>query len=131
MTLDLNKVVSKAVATIFNVCSSIVYSGTYTSIASSSGWAEDNGSQITYDMNVIVGGFEQSDKEKLSFYTQIQPTDTLALIQGSDVAAAGITVSNSDQFTIHYSSGDVVLKIENHDVDPTGSLYTLQLRELE
>lgn len=125
--MDLNNLFEEVTSTIFNVFSSLIKDGMYITMPVESGW--DDPTQLNESpCRVIVDGLSQEDKKNTSFFTQIQPTDTIVLIEGKDIRSNSIEVKNSDQFKILFGTTWKNFTVEAHETDPAEALYILLLR---
>ena len=108
------------VESVFAVFAEAVKAGVYTSI-------DDDGfstaTEETDDVRVILDAFSQEDVSKLSFSDEIQPTDTIGLIPGADLA---LTMLTGNTVTI----GTRKFTIVEFETDPYEVLYTALLRDV-
>ena len=126
--MGLAEVFESAVDTAFTIFVDAVKVGRYVVSPDNSGWG-DTETIIKHQMEVIVNGLSQEDKRNTSFYTQIQPTDTIIMVRGIDIRDNSIRVSNSDLFEIDFASYTDLFTIEAHDTDPVEALFIILLRE--
>ena len=126
--MGLAEVFESAVDTVFTVFVDAVKVGRYVIPPVDSGWGGTETS-VKHEMSVIVNGLSQEDKKNTSFYTQIQPNDTIIMVKGIDIRDNSIRVSNSDLFEIDFTSYTDLFTIEAHDTDPVEALFIILLRE--
>lgn len=108
------------VETVFTVFGEAVKAGVYTS-------TDDDGFDtpivVIDDVRIILDAFSQEDISKLSFSDEIQPTDTIGLIPGADLAVSMLT---GNTVTIGIRKFTVV----EFETDPYEVLYTTLLRDV-
>lgn len=126
--MGLNLVFENAVQTAFTVFKDFVKPGKYIVSAKDSGWGEAV-VPVEYEMEVIVNGLTQEDLRKTSFFTQIQSSDTIAMVKGKDIASNSIRVRNVDKFEVQFKSYTTQFVIVEHETDPAEALFLLLLRE--
>lgn len=127
--MELKTVFNNAVETAFTVFASLVKEGGYIVTPENLGW-DDTTPNLPIPMGVIVNGLTQKQLKNTRFYTQIEPTDTVIMVKGSDILNNGIRVRNSDRFTIKFSDTlTVSYEIQAHETDPADALYLILLRE--
>jgi len=126
--MDLNTVFHNAVATAFKVFKGLIKSGEYIVAVESKGWSS-SGTPTTASLDVIVNGLTQDQLKNTKFYTQMEPTDTVIMVKGKDLAEKGIRVRNSDNFRIDFDTYSTYFEIQGHETDPAQALYLILLRE--
>jgi len=128
--MGLNTLFESAVDTAFQVFKDLAKPGKYLVRPEESGWGDDE-APIEHSMEVIVNGLSQDDKKETSFYTEIQPSDTIVMVKGKDIAANSIRVRNSDKFQIQFKSYTSEFNIIASDTDPAEALYLILLRDVK
>jgi len=126
--MDLNLVFKNAVDIAFTVFASLVKPGAYIVEPEEKGW-DDTTENEPVPMDVIVNGLTQKQLRETRFYTQMEPTDTVIMVKGSDITEKGIKVRNSDKFSITFPTETTVFEIQANETDPAKALYLILLRE--
>lgn len=126
--MGLSDVLTSAVDTVFTVLSDFVCDAKYTVTPAESGWDE---SEVftSFDLKVIPNGMSQNDLRNTKFFSQIAPTDTVAMVKGSEIKSNGIRVRASDTMNVTINSIDVPFEVIAYDTDPAFALYMILLRE--
>lgn len=126
--MGLNDVFISAVDTVFSVLSDFVVTAQYIVPPDSSGWS-DTEVLSTYELKTILNGMSQNDLRSTKFFAQIAPTDTVAMVKGSEIKSNGVRVRASDTMIVPVNSIDTTFEVIAYDTDPAFALYMILLRE--
>jgi len=126
--MSLNTVFSGAVDTIFTVFKDLVKQGNYLRLPAESGW-EDSEVPTSYDISVIVNGLSQKEISNTKFYAHMNPTDTVIMVKGSEIAAHELRIRSSDLIQIVFSTYTGLFEIIDHETDPAEALFLILVRE--
>jgi hypothetical protein len=127
--MGLDTILTSGVDTVFQVFAPFVLQGRYFVSPDGEGWGETE-VNTGFGMETILNGLSQSDIKNTRFFSQIQPTDVIAMVKGKDIFASGIRVRNSDKFEVIHKSYTASYTIQGHDTDSAEALYLLLLREI-
>ena len=126
--MSLLNVFHNAAKVAFNVFDSLKKEGVYIRNTIESGW-DDSTDPDNSPMDVIISSLSEEQLRQTRFYSEITPTDIVAMVLGKDIETHGIRVRKSDNFRIYHRTYDQLYEIIGFDTDPAEALYLLLLRE--